>query len=132
MHFLILKFVVAIESFSEICGLKLKEGQLKCTASTFKNRINSTYLRSHEEVILLEDLLLGQHVVVVLVSLEHEVLGLGLAVVVVGRHDPGADLLQVHEAVPVTVPELRKLLPLGGNPFGLWAVGWSKSKKLLF
>ena len=120
MHFLILKFVVAIESFSEICGLKLKEGQLKCTASTFKNRINSTYLRSHEEVILLEDLLLGQHVVVVLVGLEHEVLGLGLAVVVVGRHDPGADLLQVHEAVTVTVPELRKLLPLGGNPFGLW------------
>ena len=119
INFLILKFVVAIESFSEICGLKIKEGHLKCTASAFKNRINSTYLRSDEEVILLEDLLLGQHVVVVLVSLEHQVLGLGLAVVVVGRHDPGADLLQVHEAVTVTVPELLKLLPLGGNPLGL-------------
>ena len=52
-------------------------------------------LRPHEEVVLVQDLLLGEPRVLVRVGLEDEVLGLGLAVVEVGRDDPVADLNKI-------------------------------------
>ena len=49
-------------------------------------------------------------------------LGLSLTVVEVRWNDPGLDLLQVHQAVTVSVSVLAELLPLACHPVRLWTV----------
>ncbi len=56
----------------------------------------------------------------VLVRLVHQVSGLSLGVVIVLRHNPVADFVQVHLTIFVQVSEVRELLPLGLDPFRFW------------
>ena len=65
-----------------------------------------------QDLIVVEDLLSGQKVILIIVSLSHQVQGLaatGLAVVVAPGHDLGPDLLHVEEPVPVLVPDLLEI-----------------------
>ena len=135
-----LELIMTGERLSKVSRLKYKDWTIWC--------FGETDLGANEEVVLLQDFLLGQMTITVNIRFKYQMLGFGFTVVKIRwnnpclqreklhvmstyRHEEWITLylhfLQVHQAIAICVSELGELLSFTCHPVRLWQRRWENN-----